>query len=61
MQNLPQRTRLVKASIAFLEGTSLAPDAYERYLLERFIAGELTIDQVLEILATQAEALQSPT
>jgi hypothetical protein len=61
MQNQEKRARAVKATIAFLENTSLAPDAYERELLNHFIAGELTIAQVLERLEKQPEAAQTAT
>lgn len=59
MQNPERRARAVKATIAFLENTSLAPDAYERHLLQRFIAGELTITQVLELLEKREVAAPS--
>lgn len=55
MQNHEKRARIVKATIAFLETTTLAADAYERDLLNRFIEGELTISQVLTMLEAQAK------
>lgn len=55
MENQEKRDRLVRATISFLEDTTLTPGAYERHLLDRFITGELTIYQVLEILAMQDE------
>lgn len=53
MQNEETRTRLVKATIAFMEDTPLRPDAYERHLLNLFSKGELTISQVLKLLDTR--------
>jgi hypothetical protein len=62
MESIPERERLVKAASAFLADTPLAPDAYEGQLLARFIAGELTIYQVLEMLAErQSQAAMSPS
>ncbi|UOQ69364.1 BLUF domain-containing protein [Hymenobacter volaticus] len=44
------RRRAVAAAIALTVNTPLAPKRYERQLLARYQAGELTIDQVLELL-----------
>jgi|GEM_PF-1601191 len=44
------RLRLVKAVIAFTEGTALFPDSYERQLLDQFVCGHLTIDEVAQYL-----------
>lgn len=61
MQDVPQRERLVKSVSAFLADTPLAPDAYERQLLVRFVAGELTIYRVLEMLAEREAKAASPS
>ncbi|MBD2766589.1 hypothetical protein IC235_01625 [Hymenobacter sp. BT664] len=44
-----QETRrcLVDNILKFTAGTPLAADPYERRLLDQFVRGELTIDQVL--------------
>jgi hypothetical protein len=52
---------MVKATLAFLENTSLAADAYERRLLNRFIEGGLTIAEVLELLEEHNKATQAST
>lgn len=47
--HLPEavRRRAVAAAVALTAGTSLAPKRYERQLLARYQAGELTIDDVI--------------
>ncbi len=55
MQTQQERARMVEATIAFLANNPLATNEYERYLLGRFVAGELTIYQVLEALAAHQE------
>ena len=58
MENLSdeaQRRRAIAWAIALTANTPLAPQAYERELLERFARGELTIDQVLLALDTQVQ------
>lgn len=44
------RRRNVAAAIAFTANTSLAPKRYERQLLARYQAGEMTIDEVIALL-----------
>lgn len=46
------RRRAVAAIIRFTANTPLAPPRYERQLLGRYQAGELTIDAVLALLET---------
>jgi hypothetical protein len=41
------RQRLVSTALRLTENTALAPQDYERGLLDQFIAGDLTIDEVL--------------
>lgn len=48
------RQRVVAAAIDFTQGTALAPQQYERALLDLFVRGFLTIDQVMERLAPYA-------
>ncbi|HEX8657920.1 MAG TPA: hypothetical protein VF690_10315 [Hymenobacter sp.] len=44
------RRRLVNNALKLTDNTSLAAGPYERLLLDRFVRGELTIDQVLTYL-----------
>ena len=43
----PARRRAVDLVLNLAENTPLAPQAYERLLLEQFIRGELTIEEVI--------------
>lgn len=61
MQNPENRARVVEATLAFLEGTPLAAPPHERQLLNQFIAGELTIAQVVELLETRTQGPQAAT
>ncbi len=49
------RQRLLTTVLRLTKGTPLEPQAYEQQLLGQFVRGDLTIDQVLAILAAQAE------
>ena len=44
------RRRVLAAVLALTANTRLAPSRYERELLDRFVWGELTLDQVEERL-----------
>ena len=44
------RRRLVAAALNLTQGTPLAPNQYEQMLLDQFIRGTLTLDQVLTLL-----------
>jgi hypothetical protein len=44
------RQQLVAAALDFVAGTALLPGDYERVLLNQFVEGSLTIEQVLEHL-----------
>lgn len=50
-----QRRRAIAWATALTANTPLAPQAYERELLERFARGELDLDQVLLALDTQVQ------
>ena len=41
------RQRLVMTALRLTENTALAPKDYERTLLEQFVDGKLTIDEVM--------------
>jgi hypothetical protein len=60
MKESTARERLVQAATAFLADTPLAADVYEYQLLDRFIRDELTIHQVLDILAQREAEARSP-
>jgi len=47
------RQRLVTAALHLVEGTRLMPKQYERMLLDQFVRGNLTIDQVIARLEVQ--------
>lgn len=68
--SLPEdvRRRAVTAAVALTANTPLAPKRYERQLLARYQAGELTIDEVLARLAQsiyhvlyRSRAISTPT
>jgi len=44
------RRRFVDNALKFTDGTPLAAGPYERQLLDQFVRGELTIEQVLAYL-----------
>lgn len=47
------RQWLVTAALNIVDGTSLAPKQYEKMLLDQFVLGDLTIDQVIARLDSQ--------
>jgi|GEM_PF-6174004 hypothetical protein len=47
------RQRVLTAALNITRGTVLAPKEYERQLLNQFVSGELTIDDVLSLLDAQ--------
>ncbi len=47
------RRRLVDGAVNLTLHTRLAPPPYERMLLDQFVRGTLTIDQVLALLDAQ--------
>lgn len=49
----PGRQRLVTAALDLAQGTALAPKPYERMLLDQFVRGNLTLDDVLAHLDAQ--------
>jgi len=44
------RRQVVKLALALTENTPLSPKDYERMLLEQFVRGEMTIEQVIDLL-----------
>jgi len=51
------RQRLVRAVLSFTEGTPLYPASYEQLLLDQFVQGWLTIDEVASRLDKQSTDL----
>ncbi|GAB3319516.1 hypothetical protein ACFQT0_29995 [Hymenobacter humi] len=47
------RQRLLTRGLDLVHGTALAPKPYERFLLDQFVRGNLTIDQALAHLEAQ--------
>ncbi|GAB3244304.1 hypothetical protein GCM10027346_41860 [Hymenobacter seoulensis] len=47
------RQRLVTVALRLAEGTRLMPQPYERMLLDQFVRGNLTLDQVTAYLEAQ--------
>ena len=56
LATVQSRQRVVAAALDFTQGTALAPQQYERALLDLFVRGFLTIDQVMERLALYGPA-----
>jgi hypothetical protein len=52
LDTVAQRRRAVAWVLSLTANTALAPGRYERQLLDRYEQGELTIDQVLDLLDT---------
>lgn len=50
------RRQLVTMALNLTADTALSPKEYERRLLDQFIQGELTIDQILSLLKAQERA-----
>lgn len=53
LDTVHSRQRLVTAALQLVEGTRLMPKQYERMLLDQFVRGNLTIDQVIARLEVQ--------
>jgi hypothetical protein len=47
LQTEAGRQRALAFALALTEGTRWAPSCYERELLDRFVWGELTLDEVI--------------
>lgn len=51
-----KRQRVVAFALSFTEATHLEPGPYELQLLEKFIQGEITLDQIETCLEQQEPA-----
>jgi hypothetical protein len=50
MEQESYRRRLVKMAVLLTQGTPLAAGAYEQHLLEQFVVGQLSIEEVVALL-----------
>jgi hypothetical protein len=55
MKNEQERREVVAAALSWTKTTAITPSMYEKHLLERYIEGSLTIDQVIELLEENSE------
>jgi hypothetical protein len=53
MQTEQERRKLVTWAIHMTEGTHLQPGHYERHLLEQYVSGAFSIEEVIDLLAEQ--------
>ncbi len=62
MENQQTRSRAVTWALEITENTSLAPSPYERHLLDEYVRGTLSIDEVIELLEdpSQSQGTQHP-
>ncbi|HET9505013.1 MAG TPA: hypothetical protein VFO93_15835 [Hymenobacter sp.] len=44
------RRRVVQAALRLTEGTPMAASTYEQQLLEQFVCGQLTIEEVIRLV-----------
>jgi hypothetical protein len=50
MKNEQERREVVAAALSWTKTTAITPSDYEKHLLQQYIQGTLTIDQVIELL-----------
>lgn len=60
MQAEEYRRRLVQAALRLTEGTPMAAGPYERQLLERYVAGQLSIEEVVTLVEAALPAAPNP-
>jgi len=60
MSEAEKRRKLVAGIVAFTEDTSIAASGYERYLLDKYASGMLSIDEVLMLLSANERECQAP-
>ena len=54
MQQETYRRQLVQTALRLTEGTALAAGPYEQQLLEQFVLGQLTIEEVVALVEATA-------
>lgn len=55
MNNEQERREMVAAALSWTKTTAITPSLYEKQLLQQYIRGVLTIDQVIELLEENNE------
>ena len=60
MQQENYRRRLVQAALRLTEGTAMAASPYEQQLLEQFVLGQLTIEEVVALVEASGPAPACP-
>lgn len=56
-----RRAQIVAGVLAFTQGTPLEAGPYERHLLDEYVQGRLTIEQVERLVALALAARDEPT
>lgn len=57
MKNEQERREIVAAAISWTKTTAITPSNYEQNLLQQYVEGLLTIDQVIELLEENSEKI----
>lgn len=60
MQQENYRRRLVQTALRLTAGTAMAASPYEQQLLEQFVLGQLTIEEVVALVEATAPAPACP-
>lgn len=55
MNNEQERREMVAAALSWTKTTAITPSLYEKQLLQQYIRGVLTVDQVIELLEENNE------
>lgn len=55
MKNEQERRGMVAAALSWTKTTTITPSLYEKRLLQQYIEGSLTIDQVIRLLEENNE------
>jgi hypothetical protein len=55
MKNEQERREIVAAAISWTKTTAITPSLYEKHLLQQYVEGSLSIDQVIELLGENNE------
>jgi hypothetical protein len=60
MQQENYRRQLVQTALRLTEGTAMAASPYERQLLEQFVLGQLTIEEVVALVEAASPVPAAP-
>ena len=55
MKSERERREVVAAALSWTKTTSITPSLYEKHLLQQYVEGALSIDQVIELLEENNE------